>query len=43
MIDYVAKNLPPKVMLLTECSMSDNVSAQHPSSTSYDRATCAPT
>ncbi len=30
MIDYVAKNRPPKVMLLTECSMSDNVSAQYP-------------
>lgn len=30
MIDYVARERPPKVMLLTECSMSDNVSAQYP-------------
>ena len=30
MIDYVAKNRPPKVMLLTECSMSDNVAVHYP-------------
>ena len=30
MIDYVASKKPPKVMLLTECSMSDNVAVQHP-------------
>ena len=30
MIDYVAKNKPKKVMLLTECSMSDNVAVHHP-------------
>lgn len=30
MIDYVATRKPPKVMLLTECSMSDNVAVQHP-------------
>src|ERR1700758_355366 len=30
MIDYVAKKRPPKVVLMTECSMSDNVAVQHP-------------
>ena len=30
MINYVATNKPKKVMLLTECSMSDNVAVQHP-------------
>ena len=30
MIDYVATKKPPKVMLLTECSMSDNVAVAHP-------------
>ena len=30
MVDYVAKKRPPRVMLMTECSMSDNVAAQHP-------------
>lgn len=30
MIDYVATKKPKKVMLLTECSMSDNVAVQHP-------------
>ena len=30
MITYVAEKTPEKVVLLTECSMSDNVSAQHP-------------
>ena len=29
MIDYVGKNRPPKVMMVTECSMSDNVAAEH--------------
>ncbi len=30
MIDFVATRKPPKVMLLTECSMSDNVAVQYP-------------
>jgi quinolinate synthase len=30
MIDYVRDHKPPKVALLTECSMSDNVSVQYP-------------
>jgi len=30
MVDYVAKRRPPRVVLLTECSMSDNVALQHP-------------
>ena len=30
MIDYVKKNQPRKVMLVTECSMSDNVQADNP-------------
>ena len=30
MIDYVAKHQPPKVVLITECSMSDNVAAEYP-------------
>ena len=30
MQDYVERVRPPKVMLLTECSMSDNVAARHP-------------
>ena len=30
MIDYVGKNRPPQVALITECSMSDNVAVQHP-------------
>ncbi len=30
MIEYVATKKPRKVMLLTECSMSDNVSVHHP-------------
>lgn len=30
MSDWVADNQPKKVMLLTECSMSDNVSVNHP-------------
>jgi quinolinate synthase len=29
MIDYVGARKPPRVVLLTECSMSDNVAAQH--------------
>jgi quinolinate synthase len=28
---YVGKNSPPRVVLLTECSMSDNVAVEHPS------------
>jgi len=31
MIDYVKKNQPKKVMLVTECSMSDNVQSDNPS------------
>jgi quinolinate synthase len=30
MIDYVNKNQPKKVMLVTECSMSDNVQSDNP-------------
>ncbi len=30
MSDYVAKEKPPRVVLLTECSMSDNVAANNP-------------
>ncbi len=30
MSDYVAERRPPRVVLLTECSMSDNVALQHP-------------
>jgi quinolinate synthase len=30
MSDYVAQRQPPRVVLLTECSMSDNVAVQHP-------------
>ena len=29
MIDYVKKNQPKKVMLVTECSMSDNVQSDN--------------
>jgi quinolinate synthase len=30
MSDYVDKQKPPRVVLLTECSMSDNVAVKHP-------------
>jgi len=30
MSDYVARRKPPRVVLLTECSMSDNVALQYP-------------
>jgi quinolinate synthase len=30
MADFVSKNKPGRVVLLTECSMSDNVAIQHP-------------
>jgi quinolinate synthase len=30
MSDYVARRQPPRVLLLTECSMSDNVAVDHP-------------
>lgn len=30
MSDFVAREVPPRVLLLTECSMSDNVAAQNP-------------
>ena len=30
MSDYVATKKPPRVVLMTECSMSDNVAVQHP-------------
>jgi quinolinate synthase len=30
MIDYVGQKRPPRVVLLTECSMSDNVAVQYP-------------
>jgi quinolinate synthase len=30
MVDYVAQHKPKRVLLVTECSMSDNVAAEHP-------------
>ncbi|HVO17059.1 MAG TPA: quinolinate synthase NadA, partial [Alphaproteobacteria bacterium] len=30
MIDYVGQKKPARVVLVTECSMSDNVAVQHP-------------
>ena len=30
MINYVSKNQPKKVMMVTECSMSDNVEVENP-------------
>jgi len=30
MTDYVSREHPPRVVLITECSMSDNVAVQHP-------------
>jgi quinolinate synthase len=30
MASYVGKERPPRVVLLTECSMSDNVALQYP-------------
>jgi quinolinate synthase len=30
MIDYVGARKPPRVVLVTECSMSDNVAVEHP-------------
>lgn len=30
MSDYVGRRQPPRVVLLTECSMSDNIAIQHP-------------
>jgi quinolinate synthase len=30
MIEYIEKDKPAKVMLITECSMSDNIQAAHP-------------
>jgi quinolinate synthase len=30
MSNYVARHRPPRVLLLTECSMSDNVAVRHP-------------
>src|SRR5690242_12149592 len=30
MSDYVGKQKPPRVVLMTECSMSDNVAVEHP-------------
>ena len=30
MVGYVDKRRPPRVVLVTECSMSDNVAVQHP-------------
>jgi quinolinate synthase len=30
MVDYVGRNRPARVVLVTECSMSDNVAAAHP-------------
>jgi quinolinate synthase len=30
MISYVGKHLPPRVVMVTECSMSDNVAVEFP-------------
>ncbi|RUX08599.1 quinolinate synthase NadA [Mesorhizobium sp. M8A.F.Ca.ET.059.01.1.1] len=30
MSDYVSRHKPPRVVLMTECSMSDNVAVEHP-------------
>jgi quinolinate synthase len=30
MIDYVSEKRPPRVVLVTECSMADNLAVQHP-------------
>ncbi|TIP80697.1 MAG: quinolinate synthase NadA, partial [Mesorhizobium sp.] len=30
MSDYVGSQRPPRVVLMTECSMSDNVAVEHP-------------
>jgi len=30
MSDYVHQHQPPRVLLVTECSMSDNVAIEHP-------------
>ena len=30
MIEWVSENKPDKVMMVTECSMSDNISAENP-------------
>jgi quinolinate synthase len=30
MIDYVGRRKPSRVVMVTECSMSDNVAVQHP-------------
>ncbi|MGX5806513.1 quinolinate synthase NadA, partial [Bradyrhizobium sp. Arg314] len=30
MSDYVARHKPARVVLMTECSMSDNVAVEHP-------------
>ena len=30
MINWVAENQPPRVVMVTECSMSDNVAVEHP-------------
>ena len=30
MVDYISDEKPEKVFMVTECSMSDNVSVEHP-------------
>jgi quinolinate synthase len=30
MIDYVGQNKPQRVLMVTECSMSDNIAAEYP-------------
>ena len=30
MIDYVGRERPPRVLMVTECSMSDNVAVEYP-------------
>jgi quinolinate synthase len=43
MINWVNRERPRKVVMVTECSMSDNVAAEAPRPSSFARATCART
>jgi quinolinate synthase len=43
MIEWVRKNRPRRVIMVTECSMADNVQANCPTSSSCVHAICART
>jgi hypothetical protein len=44
MINWVAEHQQPeRVMMITECSMADNVAAENPTPSSSAPATCART